>query len=340
MPTTRIGRSVARIRAGIFAIGLTVITSGVSAREAPTRISAAVYPLVVPPNRNLDASLYAQTATESRACYYQAYNLAIARLKEGIAKPPLGKPLAVVMDLDETVFDNSRFRSTLVRNGLDYDDRLWDRWQERGFDKVGLMPGAKSFIDEANNNGVAVIFVSNRDEKYRAQTKKIFERLGIPIIDDTRLKLKKSETDSDDKTSRFNEAERDYTVLLYVGDSLRDFTDIFRFNIPSNATGDDLDRLISARKQLVDESSATFGQKWIILPNPVYGEWIAPLERGYDDVNRLNPAVPEILPARLSVAANSATRMTTSMVILLCVGSFVGGIVLVLLVRKLVVRRV
>ena len=116
-------------------------------------------------------------------------------MKEKRNKQSGGKPSAVIMDLDETVFDNSGFRAMLVRSGLDYDERLWDAWQERGFDKVALIPGAKNFIVEAKNIGVSVIFVSNRDEKYRGQTKKIFERLGIPLTDDALLKLKRLETD-------------------------------------------------------------------------------------------------------------------------------------------------
>jgi 5'-nucleotidase (lipoprotein e(P4) family) len=242
------------------------------------------------------------------------------------------------MDLDETVFANSAFRATLVRNGLDYDNRIWDAWQEFGVDRVALIPGAKNFIVEANNSGVAVVFVSNRDEKFREQTKKVFARFGIPLTEEALLRLKRFETDSDDKTSRFEEAERDYSVLLYVGDSLRDFDETFQFKIANNATEDDLDRIIRIRKEAVDRNSAVFGDKWIILPNPVYGEWISPLGRGYDDFNRLAPAVPEILPVHLRVISRAGKVITTPTVIILCIASFIGGGTLVLLLLKLKAR--
>lgn len=313
--------SVAKFTITRIAIAVVATFSSGVAREAPT--TQAPLTAVQPPNRNLDASLYVQTAAEYRACCYQAYNLAIARLKEKLAKQSGPKPPAVVMDLDETVLDNSGFRATLVRSGLDYDDRLWDQWQQDGFEKVASVPGAKEFIVEAGNKGVAVVFVSNRDEKFRNQTKRIFERLGIPITNDNLLKLKKLETDSDDKTSRFGEAERDYTVLLYIGDSLRDFDNNLRCIIPNNATAADLDYAIRQRKDAVDRDRQILGDKWIILPNPVYGEWIAPLGRGYADIDRLAPAAFQVNQPPLAI--RGATEVNASEVIVLCVVSATAG---------------
>jgi len=238
-----------------------------------------------PANRNLDASLYMQTAAEYRACCLQAYNLATFRLKEALAQQNKGK-LAVVMDLDETAVDNSGFQAMQLRSGLAYDQRLWDAWEEQGFDKVGLVPGAKEFILEARKLGVAVVYISNRNEKFREQTKKALTRLGIAAESDSLLKLS---TGTSDKTARRQEAERDYTVLLYVGDNLRDFDEALRCSKIENETPQELERAIKARKDAVDKQAAIWGQKWIILPNPAYGEWTKPLERGRGDFDRLAP---------------------------------------------------
>src|SRR5262245_45897134 len=101
----------------------------------------------VPALRGLDANLFMQTAAEYRACCYQAYNLATARLKEfHEASKGKGKKLAVVLDLDETVLDNAGFQAMLLRSGLTFDLRLWEMWEQKGTDQLGLIPGAREFI--------------------------------------------------------------------------------------------------------------------------------------------------------------------------------------------------
>jgi len=50
-----------------------------------------------------------------------------------------------------------------------------------------------------------------------------------------------------------------------------------------------LQAAIKDRKSLVDTHRTRWGDDWIILPNPAYGEWTRPLGRGNDDLNRLAP---------------------------------------------------
>jgi 5'-nucleotidase (lipoprotein e(P4) family) len=244
------------------------------------------------PNRSLDANLYMQTSGEYRASCYQAYYLATLRLKQAV-KEKTGK-LAVVMDLDETVFDNAGFQAMQLRGGNGYDPALWEKWERDYADKIELVPGAREFIREAKTLGVSVIYISNRDEKFREQTKRALERLEIFVEPDSLLRLS---TGPSDKTARRQEVERDYTVLLYVGDNLRDFDESLAFDrlgfgeikkLPDNK----LDAVIKARKDAVDKRRAIWGVKWIILPNPAYGEWTKPVGRGRADYDRLVPTGP------------------------------------------------
>lgn len=258
-------------------------------QDSPAPIAPPPYKAEEPANRGLDANLFMETSAEYRACCYQAYNLALFRLKEALAKAKAGK-FAVVMDLDETTLDNSGFQAMQLRSGLAYDQRLWDAWEEQGFDKVGLISGAKEFILEARKLGVAVVYISNRNEKFREQTKKALTRLGIAAESDSLLKLS---TGTSDKTARRQEAEREYTVLLYIGDNLRDFDDALRCSkIEEETPPEELERAIKARKEAVDKQKAIWGEKWIILPNPAYGEWTKPLGRGRSDLDRLAPPAP------------------------------------------------
>jgi 5'-nucleotidase (lipoprotein e(P4) family) len=276
-------------RAGISGFVVAFATSAwVFGQDSPAPLAPPAYKAEEPANRALDANLYMQTSAEYRASCYQAYNLAADRLEKLVqgekAKPKQSKKLAVVMDLDETVFDNAGFQAMLLRSGLAWDERLWDAWEAHDSDKIALIPGAREFIREAKKLGVSVIYISNRSDKLRDQTKKALERLKIPVEADNRLKLSTGESD---KTARRQEVERDYTVLLYVGDNLRDFDEAFRCSKIENETSGELERAIKARKDAVDKQKAIWGEKWIILPNPAYGEWTKPLGRGRSDFDRL-----------------------------------------------------
>jgi len=276
-------------RVVITALVVALIAGGsVFGQDSPAPVAPPAYKAEEPANRSLDANLYMETAAEYRASCYQAYNLATFRLKETLAKQKTGK-FAVVMDLDETVLDNAGFQAMLLRSGLAWDERLWDAWEEHDSDRIGLIPGAREFIREAKKLGVSVIYVSNRSDKLREQTKKALKRLEISVEPDSLLKLS---TGPSDKTARRQEAERDYTVLLYVGDNLRDFDEAFRCSKIENETSGEVERAIKARKDAVDKDPAVWGQKWIILPNPAYGEWMKPLGRGRSDFDRLVPPAP------------------------------------------------
>jgi 5'-nucleotidase (lipoprotein e(P4) family) len=52
-----------------------------------------------------------------------------------------------------------------------------------------------------------------------------------------------------------------YRVVLLVGDNLNDFNDDF--------TG----KSIADRKAQVDRERAEFGTQFIVVPNPMYGDW-------------------------------------------------------------------
>jgi acid phosphatase len=270
----------------LVAFGFGVETASLRSAQSPAGPAApAAFKREQPENRGLDANLFMQTSAEYRACCLQAFNLATMRLKQASEGAEQGdKKLAVVMDLDETVLDNAGFQAMQLRSGLAYDQRLWDMWEEKHADQVGLIPGAKEFIQEAGKLGVAVAYLSNRNERFRKQTQGALTRLGIPAASDDLLRLA---TTTSDKTLRRMEVEKAYSVVLYVGDNLRDFDEQFRYGDLSQATPAKLEAAIQERKEKVDAQRKTWGSKWVILPNPAYGEWTKPLGRGKTDYDRL-----------------------------------------------------
>jgi len=252
------------------------VMSGPAIRRAVIA-DAALAQAQVPPFPmawRLGSNLYMQTAAEYRACCLQIYKCAEQQLNAMLnARPPGPLKPAVVMDLDETVLDNSAFESFLHRHNMEYTDALWQVYEKDYFNEVFLVPGAKDFIVHAERKGVTVIYISNRSETNQASTIKALARLGINIdnIND-RLLLKKM-GESSDKSARRALAAGRYDVLLVVGDNLRDFSEVFAVGRlqPNDSAAYSI--AIEQRYTRVDSAAAHWGRDWVILPNPAYGEW-------------------------------------------------------------------
>lgn len=225
-----------------------------------------------PQERVLDANLYMQTSAEYRAVCVQTYNWATERLTQKLANlDDSTKPPAVIMDLDETVIDNAGFQSYIDREKLTYSDQLWEKWESGYPTEVRLIPGSRSFIERAEAMGVTVIYLSNRLTKHKESTIKALTHVGLSTEGiDQRLLLKE---DSSNKTKRRATAAENYRIVMLVGDNLRDFSEDFvtpqkDFKDPVNG-----DIAMRQRWSAVDRHAYKFGGDWIILPNPVYGEW-------------------------------------------------------------------
>lgn len=244
-----------------------------------------------PQERNLDALLYTQTAAEYRACCLQTYRLAGERLRTLLAARRAKGPLAdwttaVVMDLDETVLDNMVFNAWLYAKGKTFAPTLWQPY-EADPSQVGLVPGALGFIELAESEKTSVVFISNRLEENKEKTIEALVRLGLSTRNiEQRLMLTRRPRPSDakgldlgNKEERRKKATQMYQVLLWVGDNLRDFDDRYRVNRRAVATKAEQNAALAKRASQVDEDAARWGNDWIILPNPVYGEWSQAINR-------------------------------------------------------------
>jgi acid phosphatase len=224
----------------------------------------------------LAANFYLQTSAEYRACCLQVYKCAEMRLEYLLqsADPKPAKP-AVVMDLDETVFDNSAFQTYLYAKKAEFSEPLWVDYEEKGTADVTLVPGAKNFIKQAETWGVTVIYISNRLAIHQAATARALERNGISVKNiDQRLYLKAKEATNSDKSARREAVAARHNVLLYFGDNLRDFSEAFTAKkVSKDAPPEEFLSAIKLRYAVVDEAACHWGIDWFVLPNPVYGEW-------------------------------------------------------------------
>lgn len=203
---------------------------------------------------NMMATNWYQTSGEARALYLQGYNIATQRLKEYL-KTPHTKPYSIVLDLDETVLDNSPYQAENIILGRGYDSKSWDEWVN--MKKAKAVPGAKEFLQFADKNGVKIYYISDRTESQLEATIENLRAEGIPVQANDSVLLK----NKDDKSGKVNRREyvKNHTQLIMLfGDNLSDF-DLFS------------SKSIDERNAKVEELSKEFGDRFIMFPNPLYG---------------------------------------------------------------------
>ncbi len=201
------------------------------------------------------AVLWQQQSAEYEALCYQAYHLAKLNLDK-IIKNDVDNSLAIVMDLDETVMDNSPYNAMLIKTGQSYSFESWRKWT--ALKQAQLIPGSLEFIKYAKEKSVTVIFISNRMEEEIEDTQLNLAQEGLEEINFENFYFK---TNSSSKDERRAKVEDQFKVVMYIGDNLGDFNGNF-------------DKQNSkARKEVLNKYSQEIGSKYIILPNPMYGEW-------------------------------------------------------------------
>lgn len=236
-------------------IGSMLLLAACSVQRSVVKNNAASPHIVV--DGKLWASLFQQRAAEYKALCLQAYNIATLRLNEALQQPG-GKPKAVVTDLDETALDNSPYAVHQALQGKDYETGSWRDWTSRGM--ADTLAGAVSFFKYAAAHQVEVFYITNRDEKERAGTLQNLQRYGFPYADDAHLLLKPGNSGSSKETRRQTVAQT-HDIVLLLGDNLADFSVLFDKKSQQE------------REQNTLQSAADFGRKFIVLPNPSYGDW-------------------------------------------------------------------
>jgi 5'-nucleotidase (lipoprotein e(P4) family) len=77
-------------------------------------------------------------------------------------------PRAIVVDIDETVLDNSPSNAYTAKNNLPFNVKDWYAWGEMR--KAKPIPGAVEFLNYAVSKGVKIFYISNRDEIQKQAT--------------------------------------------------------------------------------------------------------------------------------------------------------------------------
>ncbi len=230
-------------------------------------------------HEDLDATLWVRFAAEYKAITRQTYVAATRQLNSAVAnknwtaipsndsaagssilegKP--ARPVCVIMDVDETVLDNSGYQRELILADSSFSVESWSRFVNQ---KVSpAVPGAKSFIDTCRRLNVAVFFVTNRDVSLEPATRENLISTGMMGPNDPDIIFSKNERPewTSGKSVRREMIAAQYRVLLLLGDDLNDFVFVKKSNLEQ-------------RSKLERRYQHYWGQRWFMLPNPDYGSW-------------------------------------------------------------------
>ena len=227
-------------------------------------------------HQKLMPTLWVQTSPEWRGLCEQAYrsarlalDAALRSRKSTAAVEQSGseggkywrKKPAVILDVDETVLDNSPGQARQVASNTDFVADDFDRWV--GEAKAEAIPGALEFCRYARSRGVRVFFVTNRGASQETDTRRNLERLGFPLdkdIDTVFTRGERPDWNTPDKGTRRQAVAAGHRILLLLGDDLGDFLSGVRVS-PEK------------RRELAAPHRDKWGRQWIVLPNPGYGSW-------------------------------------------------------------------
>ena len=140
-------------RVGIAAVLAIIFSAAASAQTAATHATADN-------EYQTGATLWQQSSGEARALQYQAYRLARLMLDRDLQIHNRSKlKRAVVVDVDETILDNSRFQAGLIVNHSAFDSKEWVAWCNSA--KASAIPGAVEFLTYAAGRWVRARTTSN-----------------------------------------------------------------------------------------------------------------------------------------------------------------------------------
>jgi len=198
---------------------------------------------------------WVKESKEYRALCHQVYANAIDKLKNNLISNKyslniVNNDYAVVMDLDETVLDNSDYQVELYNKKENYNPDSWDTWVLK--EEAELVPGSYDYISFLRSNDIQIIFISNRMHKRLEETKNNMKKLGIYSEGDIYLlRIDRADKKTIRRAEIFDSSGRmkgynQFKIIQYLGDAIGDFE---------------------------VESLDRFGLDQFVFPNPMYGKW-------------------------------------------------------------------
>ena len=230
---------------------------------AGCRTAAPATPAVSPsspaitPAAEPDSIRWVRDSAEYRAAVVQTYRLATIHVEREASGRAAGS-WAAVLDADETVISNLTYQAERARAGLGYSTDSWAAWVRRR--EATPLPGAAAFLSRVRALGGKIAIVTNRLGSECDDTIAVFTRDAL-VYD---AMLCRPNGSPSDKNPRFEAVRLGQTaasptpldVIAFVGDNIQDFPG-----------------LSQKVKDAGEAGFAAFGQRFFVLPNPMYGSW-------------------------------------------------------------------
>ncbi|MBD2667375.1 5'-nucleotidase, lipoprotein e(P4) family [Richelia sinica] len=230
---------------------------------------------------------WVQQSGEYRALTYQAFN--IAKLTFDTAKSKNISRPAIIVDIDETVLDNSPYQAGLLDSNKGYETTTWNQWIKA--EKAKAVPGAVEFVNYVNNNGGKLFFISNRTTK-SVKTSKIndleistinnLKAVGFTGVNENTVLLKgeftkiingKEDNSKQWRVDAVKNGSADktkYTVVALIGDNLNDFDETIG---KTNQERRDFTDKYRHAYGMLNVNKGIIEPAYIAIPNPMYGNW-------------------------------------------------------------------
>ena len=222
-----------------------------------------------------NAVIYQTSSKEYPVLSSFVYNQAIAALPTRFADGDV-----VVMDVDETVLDNSTYQKERESVGLGYSSKSWADWVKR--EEATLVPGVAAFIDEVVARNGKVALITNRDKTLDSHTWNNLLAQGLPLTTSNTCVVGRTAEDKEavgqegmvnDKDLRrmqltqgkiaCSNTSKDatstwavpHTIIMQIGDNIEDVGGV------------------TQESANVQSLMPRVGTEIFILPNPMYGSW-------------------------------------------------------------------
>ena len=222
-----------------------------------------------------NAVIYQTSSKEYPVLSSFVYGQAISALPTRFANGDV-----VVMDVDETVLDNSTYQKERESAGLGYSSQSWAEWVKR--EEATLVPGVAAFIDEVVARNGKVALITNRDKTLDKHTWNNLLALGLPLNTSNTCVVGRTSKDKEavgqegminDKDLRRMQLTQGkiacsntsggatstwaapHTIIMQIGDNIEDVGGV------------------TQESANVETLMPRVGTEIFILPNPMYGSW-------------------------------------------------------------------
>ncbi|WP_373543062.1 5'-nucleotidase, lipoprotein e(P4) family [Chamaesiphon sp.] len=253
---------------------------------------------------------WVQQSGEYAALTHQAFNT--ARTIFDYVRSQKIRNLAVIVDIDETVLDNSRYQAGLIDSNNRFNSSSWNQWIAAK--QAVAVPGSVEFVNYVNANGGKVFFITDRTKSSQKDgtgndlevlTIDNLKSLGFTGVDPSTVILKgeftktiagKIDTSKEWRRAAVINGQADgkpYNVVALIGDNLNDLDDKAGQTNQARRTYVESNKNRYGSIGKVSDNSI-FEPAYITLPNPVYGAWelgiYNPKALGKQQLNELSPS--------------------------------------------------